>query len=206
MPIFFQDRITISGFWDNPIVKLMLEHDFPDGNINNTIWFQLKILLRDYKIDLSSDEFLKFHEAIKLKHNRSFSLNLPDKKFPFDKNVVNHYCFNHMLPLCYPLWEGRTERTPKCFELIDFKNACEYEKNPMLLPDDTTILEDLKACKEKIPYNDVRNQDVFYPFINACIRKYGLQHTQYLYNNKIFERYFEYDFPSIEKFIKKRDS
>jgi len=59
----------------NKIINLMLNYTFPDGGINNTLWYAIKILLHRNDITNQNKEYKKIHELLKKIHNRSFSDN-----------------------------------------------------------------------------------------------------------------------------------
>ena len=169
-------------FFNNPLVKFIMYNDFPQGGINNTLWFSLKLLIRDSKIDIYSKEFIEFHNFIKHKHNRTFTLNMPEDKFVFDERVINNYCINNMLPLVYPL----KNRGQKIYEMymknISF-DSYKLINEDIILNKESTIFEDINEYKHKLIENNlVHNSSVIGNFIKGCIKKYGLEKTKYFYD------------------------
>lgn len=59
----------------NVIIDLMMNYTFPDGGINNTLWYGVKILLHDNGIDLNDKEYMNIHNRLKYIHNRGFTEN-----------------------------------------------------------------------------------------------------------------------------------
>jgi len=178
----------------NILCKFMLDNKFPEGGINNTLWFQLKCLLRDSNFDLSSEEFISFHNKIKMLHQRTFSLNLPEKKYSFSENTINNYCILHRLPIIYKLWPEKNKKTLYFNnELkLDFKTRKMYSNN-IKLDNNTDLFEDLKQFKTYLKDNEQQyNIELVYMFINALEVKYGTENAIY-YTNNILEKYFLYD-------------
>ena len=92
----------------NAIIELMMNYTFPDGGINNTLWYGVKLLLHSNGIDSSDAGYRKTHQMLKSIHGRSFSQNGLEVKYngnfngPFkegDVNIissmVNKYLRNH---------------------------------------------------------------------------------------------------------------
>lgn len=203
-----KDKIVAGKLNKNPLVKFFLNNKFPDGMINNTIWFQLKALIRDSKYDINSDEFRKFHATIKKLHNRSFTLNFPEEKFVFSKDVVNSFCIQNGFNAVYDLWEGRTKPSIKSYrphldedgktikDGSDFLTWRERKRTifgePMELKPDTTILEDFKECKEQMVDNRMQvNKGIAIRFLQGLIKKYGETKSKFFLT--LFDRYFNYD-------------
>jgi len=193
---------------DNELVKFMLNNKFPDGMINNTIWFQLKALIRDSKYDTSSDEFRKFHAEIKRLHNRSFTMNLPDTKFQFSQDVVNGFCIQNGFNPVYKLWSKRTKPSPKSYRPHKdekgkiIKDVSEYLTwrdrgrtifgEPLELKPDSPILEDFKEVKEQMVDDKLNvNKGIAIRFLQGLIKKYGEERAKFYLN--FFDRYFNYD-------------
>jgi hypothetical protein len=73
----------------NNIVDLMLKHTFPNGGINNTLWYCIKILLHANGICNTDNEYLQIHEQLKKLHDRTFS----------DNGLEPHYKNNYNGPI-----------------------------------------------------------------------------------------------------------
>lgn len=79
----------------NVIVDLFLNYEFPDGYINNTLWFSLKILLHESGITRQDSEYIKIHEKMKKLHDRTFTENGLEKEYqgnykgPIKKHHIN---------------------------------------------------------------------------------------------------------------------
>jgi hypothetical protein len=195
--IDFANIIRKNKLDKNPIAYMLLNYDFPNGGINNTLWFQLKILLRDSRFDLNTEEFRTFYKTIQQKHNRTFTLNIPEDKYRFNSNVVNNYCMENMLPLAYPV--KKTRFTDLGLNNITNINWSYIEKEYSLdrkLPVDTTIIEDILSYKSIIKENTdtlyFNNHYQYYYFLKMCIDKYGLEKTKYL-DKEVLRTYFQYD-------------
>jgi hypothetical protein len=65
----------------NMIVDLMLNYKFPNGGINNTLWYGIKILLHSNGINNRSEEYIKIHHLLMSIHNRSFSENGLEERY-----------------------------------------------------------------------------------------------------------------------------
>jgi len=59
----------------NKLVKFMLEHTFPAGGINNTLWFALKLSFYISGICNEDSSYVDVHERLKTLHDRGFSDN-----------------------------------------------------------------------------------------------------------------------------------
>jgi hypothetical protein len=70
----------------NVIVGLMLKHVFPNGGINNTLWYGIKILLHNNGICMNDSEYIKIHEMLKNIHNRSFTENGLEEQYQNNYN------------------------------------------------------------------------------------------------------------------------
>jgi hypothetical protein len=168
-------------FFKNPLVKFMMENDFPNGGINNTLWFSLKLLIRDSKVDIHSKEFIEFHNFICNKHKRTFTINIPEDKFTFDERVINNYCINNLMPLVYPLKNKGQKVFDMYIEDIIF-DSYKMISEEIMLNKETTILEDINEWKTKlIEHNLTHNSTVIAKFIKGCIKKYGIERTKYYY-------------------------
>lgn len=88
----------------NKLVQLMLNHQFPNGGINNTLWYALKLSFYVSGVSNEDSEYINIHERLKSIHNRSFSdnglekYNINNKKGPlsdvdakFIPFIVNKY-------------------------------------------------------------------------------------------------------------------
>jgi len=173
----------------NPLCKFMLENKFPAGYINNTLWLQLKVLLRDSKIDLQGKEFRAFHEKLKRQHNRTFTLNMPAKNFTFNPNVVNNYCIENMYPPVFELWPEKNKRVN--YDLIFDWNEVEYgtDENRVILKQEETLYDNMLTCKAKLIEGEIAlNRIIFISFCKKCVELYGEEKTKYL---------IEYVFPEF---------
>lgn len=184
-----KNRLRPGKLMEHEYVKFLLKNEFPEGMRNNYLWFQLKCLLRDSKIDLSSSEYKKLHRLLEKKFSDSLASNLPDKKFTFDENIVNSYCIKCLLPPLYELWPNKTKKVDMCLDKLSWKNLEVVEE--MKLSDDTTIMEDLKMCREKLTEGDFNNVNVVASFLKGCLIKYGEEKARYYYEY-LFKRYFNY--------------
>jgi len=92
----------------NSLVNLMLTHHFPDGGINNTLWYSIKLLLFNKGITTNDKEYIELHEHFKILHSRSFSDNGLEPMYKNNYNgsikkddinlvpfMVNKYLRNH---------------------------------------------------------------------------------------------------------------
>jgi len=79
----------------NVIINLMLNFKFPNGGINNTLWYGLKILLHNSSISIFDKEYKKIHNRLKSIHNRTFTENGLEKMYinnyngPIKKSDIN---------------------------------------------------------------------------------------------------------------------
>ena len=187
-----KDIIRQGKLKENVLVKLLLENDFPEGYINNTLWFQLKCLLRDSKYDIHDKEFIIFHNEIKRKHKRDFSANVPEKHFSFNKNTINNYCLQCGLPIIYDFLPNKTKRMDRQLENLDWKKHVADETEVIKLDSETTILEDMEKTKDKLIEGNLKNIQTVAKFTRGCIQKYGEKKTKYYFDN-LFYKYFSYD-------------
>lgn len=188
------NKIREGKLKQNKLAKLLLEGDFPEGGINNSLWFQLKLLLRDSKYNVNSKEFILYHSQLKQKHGRGFSINIPDKKYFFNEMTVNNYCLMFGLEPIYKLWPKRNKKLNMCLDKIkweDIKFAT--GKNKFNITNTSTLFEDLDECKKQLKERDYLNIDKVLDFINECIKKYGEVKTKMYFDNGIFIKYFSYE-------------
>ena len=184
------NRIRKGKLKDNILIKFMLENNLPYGMINNYLWYQLKILLRDSGVDFNSEEFKKIHQELENKYKGKFTLNIPDSKFNFDENIVNKYCIENMFPPLYPLWPKRTKRMNMLIDDVTWEDVG-LEKENYVLQQDTGIIDDLEWLKKQLEENNFTNIIKFKTFINGCKNKYGEEKTKYYFDN-IMKRYLIY--------------
>ena len=182
------DRLIPGKLREHPLVRFMLQ-SLPVGDRNNRLWFSLKLLLRDSKINLNNDEFKKLHKDIEIIWKDTLTLNVPEKKFTFSRNTVNSYCVDNLIPPIYPLWENRIAKRPIKIENVTF-DAAMLSTRPLLpLLANTTIEEDMNMFDGMLKDNDYGNIDLYSQFIKACVNKYGEQKIRY-YVQYVFTRFF----------------
>ena len=173
----------------NKLVKFMLTTELPEGERNNTIWMSLKILLRDSKINLNSKEFRKIHQELEAKHG-ILTLNLPDKKYSFNENVINNFCIRHCLPLIYELYPNRNVKLDMKLENLKWESK-DFVTDTEELKTETDIFEDIDNFKPQLIEGDYNNIDRVSAFMNGCIQKYGEEKTKY-YFDILFEKAFSF--------------
>jgi len=185
------DRIYPGRFADHKLVRFMLDNDLPEGMRNNYLWFQLKCLIRDSNIDLTSSEFRMIHKQLEKRHG-ILPTNLPDKKFKFDENIVNKFFIENRIPPIYTLWPAKTKKVSYLPEKLDWKNYLIVD-GIIELDNNTDIVGDMERCKETfIKGNTVYNNDQLARFVKGCIKKYGEEKTKY-YFDYLFKEYFSRD-------------
>jgi len=174
----------------NKLVKLMLDYNLPYGQINNKIWYSLKILLRDSKFNLRSDEFRELHKELESKFKGDLTLNLPHQRFKFNCTVVNNFCIVYGLPLIYELWPTKTKK-------LDMRLDIEWGMQELVsvstnLNSDTNIFEDMKEVKDRLVEGNYLNANIVAGFINGCLKKYGEEKSKYYVDN-VFDKFFNYE-------------
>lgn len=185
-----KDRLRKGKLKENILIKFMMENNLPSGMRNNYLWFQLKCLIRDSNIDTQSKEFRDIHRELEQRHGL-LTLNLPDKKFKFDENIINSYCIkNHIKPL-YKLWPKRTKKLDMKIDSFQWKNK-DIEDVYMELKEDNDIIQDMEHCKSQFKEGSYNNNEIYAKFIKGCINKYGEENTKY-YFDTIFERYLSWE-------------
>lgn len=70
----------------NVLFTLLKNHKFPNGGINNTLWFSTKILLHANKVTNSDRDYISLHSKLKNIHDRGFSDNGLEPRY---KGVFN---------------------------------------------------------------------------------------------------------------------
>lgn len=183
-----RDRLVAGKLKNNILIKFMLENDLPEGMRNNYLWFQIKCLIRDSKIDIHSEEFITLHKTLEKKYG-SLPINLPDERFGFDENIVNKYCIVNLLPPIYPLWPKRNGVLSIGIDDVTWEQI-ELQKGIIELNEDSDILEDLESFKKTLIIN-AKNVDSFIQFVKGCIKKYGEGKTKY-YFDYIMKQYLIY--------------
>jgi hypothetical protein len=184
-----RDRLVAGKLKNNILIKFMLENDLPYGMINNYLWFMVKVLLRDSKIDIHSEEFIKIHKILENKFKGQLTMNIPDERFGFDENIVNKYCIFNLLPPLYPLWSKRNGVLSIGIDDVTWEQI-ELQKGIIELNEDNDILEDLESFKKTLILN-AKNGDSFRQFVKGCIKKYGVERAKY-YFDYIMKRYLIY--------------
>lgn len=185
-----QDILRPGKLRENVLVNFMLTNDLPAGMRNNWLWFSLKLLLRDSKFDLQSDEFKEVYSELVKRHG-DLTLNLPEKRFVFNRNVVNNFCIKNRIPLVYDLWPNKTKKRKMCLEDLDFFAHNRYPVG-YNLNSDNTIMEDMEWLKNKLKENDIENRTKVLKFTSGCERKYGSGASKY-YFDTLFYKYFTFD-------------
>jgi len=185
-----QNIIRVGKLKEHPLARFLLDNKFTMGGINNTLWFQLKCLLRDSNFNFNSKEFITYHNQIKQKHNRTFTLNIPDNNYRFEEGAVNNFCiFNGYKPV-FDLWSTRTKKLDMKLENMKWENK-NITNMKIIIQKNTNIFDDMKKVKEYLKEGDFNNLDVIGGFINACIEKYGEEKTRFWFEN-IFYKYFTF--------------
>ena len=184
------DRLFKGRLREHPVVKLMLDSKLPYGEINNKLWFQLKCLLRDCKIDLQSDEFRSIHKELEKTYNGNFSLNLPTNNFKFDRNIINSFCINLLIPPIYNLWPNRNKYTNFNIKNLDW-DGVDIIRDIVKLEPDKTIWEDLEVLRDILISGDNRNIRKINGFTCSLISKYNKDVAKYYYKY-VIPRYVEY--------------
>jgi hypothetical protein len=165
---------------ENELINFMLTTDLQSG-INNTLWAQLKCLLRDSKINLNDKEWRQIHEELKTRHKRTFTLNFPEEHFEFHPDVINHYCIEHGIPPVYPLWKlSRPLITDMCLEELSWKHLERISPGKKVLPTTTTIWDDMEDCKKELVMGSFDNKEKVVFFLRGVIDKYGEVRAKYL--------------------------
>ena len=103
-------NLDITKAKQNIIVNLMMDYSFPDGGINNTLWYALKILLHNQGICRDTEHYNELHNILKIKHDRAFPDNGLETEYlnnydgTFKKNhidmvptIVNKYLRCHKI-------------------------------------------------------------------------------------------------------------
>jgi hypothetical protein len=79
-------KIIENALNKNVLVDLMLKHTFPDGGINNTLWYGIKILLHHTGISLHDNEYINIHNQLKSIHQRDFAQNGLEEEYKNNDN------------------------------------------------------------------------------------------------------------------------
>jgi len=185
-------RIKPGELLKDPLVQFLMNTENLPTGVNNTIWFQCKILIRNSKYDMSSKEFIEFHETIKRKHGRTFTLNIPDEKMEFNEEAVNNYCIENGFKPIYPLWSKKT----KFLNLIDmtkikWENLNSVTKS-LQLSETSTILDDLTNLKNLFEPKSYKNIEITLMFLKGSIQKYGETKAKYYFEN-IYDKFLNYE-------------
>lgn len=174
---------------ENPVVKFMLDNDLPAGKRNNYLWFQIKCLIRDSKIDMKSEEFKDLHRRLEQRHG-TLTLNLPEPQFKFDEDIVNKFCIDNFIPPIYPAFAHRKTKEDMCEKYWRWDMKDEVD-GAMHLDEDSDIMQDMAQCKKLLKPYDINNNEIIALFVKELIKKYGEQKTRYYYD-WLFVRFFCY--------------
>jgi hypothetical protein len=189
-----RDRIKEGQIAENELIKFMLENELPQGMRNNYLWFQVKCLLRDSKIDINGQEFKKIHAQLERKHG-TLPANVPEKRFAFDENIVNRYFIDNLIVPLYPIYPGKTKKLDMRIDNIrwddldklDLGIKIEYEEGDSIM-DDIINFRKAKILKE----GKDSNQEKYISFVKKCIDKYGEKMTKY-YFDYVMIKMFTYE-------------
>ena len=196
-------RMVAGKLRENELINLLLTHDFKKvSGINNTIWFYTKMLVRDSKIDLNGKEFREIHNKLKVKHDRTFTLNLPEQQFEFNEKMVNTFCIENCIPPVYKdIWKlTGYERKYKVDILENMDDMKDYNSVEIDLSKDR-IMDDLRHVKELMDEERglekpamlifMAIKKIYIGFLNASIIKYGHDTTKLL-NDYVLHDFFNY--------------
>ena len=188
---FRQDIIRPGKLAEHVLVKFMLENDLPEGMRNNTIWYSLKILLRDSNFDLKSNEFIRVHKQLEDKLG-VLTLNLPDKKHKFNESVVNNFCIQYFIKPVYSLWPNKTKKLNMLIDNISWEQRNIIPLIEVMLGEEKDIYKDMNIVKNLMSEGQVSNSDTLISFMRACIGKYGENETKY-YFDYLMKRWLSYE-------------
>lgn len=190
---FKEDVVTtVKQLEEHPVVQFMINNKLPGGMRNNYIWFSIKILIRDGKIDITSNEFKNLHKKLEESYGGHLTLNLPEKRFVFSKDIINSFCLNNFIKPIYPLWPEKNKKLNMMLEgrAWEFKDDYDVQIN---LKGETDIFEDMKEFSKILEEgHSSPNMENYYGFVNACIKKYGEEKTKYYFDNGVFYKFFSY--------------
>lgn len=187
-----EDILKKGHLREHLLIRFMLENDFPEGGINNTLWLMLKCLLRDSKIDITSEEFIQIHQELKQKHNRTFTLNFPSPEIIFNRQVINNYCILHLLVPLYPVYPNKIKPLNFDVQLLQWEEK-DVGTDIIELEEDTSIEEDMTYVKQMLQSNNRwHNINILGKFMRGCLKKYGEEKTKYYYKY-LFERWLNWD-------------
>ena len=187
------NRFIKNKIRQHPVIQLILDNELPYGMINNYLWFQIKCLVRDSKVmndDGFRDEFMKVHKQIEAKLNGNLSMNIPDKKFKFEENIINKFCMENLIPPIYPLWDGSKKKFDSKINEVEWEEV-NFSSTKDKNYNGTDIYEDMKLFKEELIDGDYSNKLRYIGFIKGCIGKYGVKKTHYFFTY-IFDRWFNW--------------
>lgn len=187
----YSDIIRKGGLRKNKLVRFMLTNNLPEGERNNYLWMSVKALLRDSNYDVNCNEFKRVHMELEKRHG-TLTLNFPDKKYKFKRDIINKWFINNLIPPIYELWPDRNINS------YFFNNEVEWEErwynkdvveDKYQLEDDTDIVGDMRKIREEFKPNDSENNIKLGKFITSCLNKYGEKATRY-YFTYLFPEYF----------------
>ena len=206
-----ENFLTEKNFNDHKFIKLLYDIDFSFVGVNNRLWMQLKILLRDSKFNLNSEVFKKFHREMERKKGNPLTMNVPDKRFTWNETAINNFCIDYLIP---PIYDIFPTRNYKCnlYRKIDWDKLNQYDS--LTLDLNTSIKEDIKSILPEIEktlklkeidgknlknytfeyINELKEnkiKELISKFINGCILKYGEKKTKYYYEYCL-ERMFNF--------------
>lgn len=181
--------LKINHLIKHKLVRFMLDNNLPYGQINNTLWMQLKCLVRDCNIDTNSAEFIELHKKLETKFKGQLTLNPPAKEFKFNVSVINNYCINNLIPPLYDVFPYKTKYTNYNLKELNMSYINEYNKYE--LTDKDNIFKDLDLVKKDLIPETFNNLDTMGDFLNSCVSKYGQEKTEY-YLKYVMVKYLEY--------------
>jgi hypothetical protein len=93
-------KMIHNSLQQNRIIDLMLKYKFPEGGINNTLWYAVKILMHNSGINTTHKDFISVHNMLMQKHGRSFSTNGLEAQYTGNYNgPINKESINFVAPM-----------------------------------------------------------------------------------------------------------
>jgi hypothetical protein len=185
------NRLMIHNIYQHRLVKLMLENDLPHGKLNNTLWCQMKCVIRDSEINIKHPKFIEFHKELEAKYNDKFTLNMPKEDIQFSETVINNYCIENKIPLIYDYMPRKCK--PNLLKLEDFVLDITLKK-PMMRFDfaGENILEKMQSAKSQMKTGK-GNGKILDSLLYQIQEHYGKDIVFYLWEQKVIQKFFNYD-------------
>ena len=194
--IYNEFAITEDNIKNSPFIKMLLKEELPVGGRNNVLFFQLKILLNNNKINYNNPKIKDLIRDIERVQNHFISMNPPDENIKFNPNAIINWCVNHAVkPIYTVLYDKKIKKRviDNVWFIVPNKNKIFINKK---LPNHHNIITRIIFyIKNNINQEDFKNKYILLPkiamFMDVLANTYNVKYINYLIKFNILKTIFE---------------